>query len=260
MQLLQKKLLAKNITIDKSNIYVFRDRRLTRSKEKQPMPLDYLKQIPLELNVDELNLKNATATSEEFPKEGDHTGYIKLENLSVTMKPFTNHTTASNRSVTSHVKASIMGAGNIQATIDLSLQTGVSHIKGDISNLQLTAMNPSAENLGMFHIQSGVLDRLNFEFTATDVKAAGHIVGEYHNLVIDRLKFTKDGLKKAKLPSFLLHKIIIPRNKDASLDVSKRTGKIDYDRDTSRFVTFYYLKALLDGIRDSFAFGFVLPS
>ena len=210
--------------------------------------------------LDELNLRNATATSEEFPKEGDHTGYIKLENLSVTMKPFLNHSTAGEHSVTSYIKASLMNAGKIQATINLSLVTGVSFIKGYISNLQLTAMNPSAENLGKFHIQSGVLNLLNFEFTATNTKAEGKIVGEYHDLVIDRLKLTKDGLKKAKLPSFLLHKIIIPKNKDASLDVSKRTGKIDYERDPSRFVTFYYLKALLDGIRDSFALGFVLPS
>lgn len=260
MKLQQNKLVARQINIDKSNIYVFRDRRLPRSKEKQPTPLDYLKRIPFEVNVDEFHLGNATATSEEFPKEGDYTGYIKLENLSVTMKPFINRATENNKAVISYVKASIMGAGNIQATIDLSLLTGNSKIKGAISKLQLTAMNPSAENLGRFHIQSGMLDFLSFDFTATDVKATGQVVGEYHDLVVDRLKLTKKGLKKAKLPSFLLHKIIIPKTKDASLDVSKRTGKIDYDRDPTRFITFYYLKALLGGIRDSFAFGFVLPS
>ena len=175
------------------------------------------------------------------------------------MKPFKNHADKSSSSLASNVKASIMGAGNIHATITLSLINGNSHIKGAINELHLPAMNPSAENLGQFHVESGVLNRLDFEFTATNEKATGKIVGVYHDLVVDKLKLTGDGLKKAKLPSFLLHHLIVPKNKDASLDVKKRTGKIDYDRDPARLVTFYYLKALLDGIRDSFALGFVLP-
>ncbi len=259
-ELIQRKFVATEINIKNATAYVFRDRRLPRSKDKQPMPLDYLKQIPFDLRVLRFNLKDATITSEEFPKEGAHSGYIKLEHFSVTMSPFINHPNKGLAFITSNVQASIMGAGNIQATINLSMLNGSSQIKGAIDNLNLPAMNPSAENLGKFHIQSGVLNRLDFQFTATNTKATGEIVGEYHNLVIDRLKYTAHGLEKAKLPSFLLHHIIIPKDKDASLDIKKRTGKIDYDRDPTRLVTFYYLKALLDGIRDSFALGFVLPS
>jgi hypothetical protein len=258
-ELIQKKFIATEINIKNVTAYVFRDRRLPHSKDKQPMPLDYLKQIPFDLNVLRFNLKNATITSEEFPKEGAHSGYIKLEHLSMTMKPFINHPTKGSAFITSNVQASIMGAGNIQATINLSVLNGSSQIKGAINDLNLPAMNPSAENLGEFHVQSGVLNRLDFQFTATNTKATGEIVGEYHDLVIDKLKYTEHGLEKAKLPSFLLHHIIIPKDKDASLDIKKRTGKIDYDRDPTRLVTFYYLKALLDGIRDSFTLGFVLP-
>ena len=257
--LMQKKFIAKEINIGRSVTYVFRDRRLPLSQQKQPTTMDYLKQIPFDLHVEKFDLNDATVTSEEFPKKGVHSGYIKLEHLYINMKPFKNHADKSSSSLISNVKASIMGAGNINATINLSLLTGSSEIKGVIDELNLPAMNPSAENLGQFHVESGVLNRLDFEFTATNEKATGQIVGVYHDLVVDKLKLTDDGLKKAKLPSFLLHHLIIPKNKDASLDVKKRTGKIDYDRDPTRLVTFYYLKALLDGIRDSFALGFVLP-
>ena len=223
------------------------------------MPLDYLKQIPFELNVQRFNLNNATITSEEFPKEGEHSGYIKLERLSITMGPLINYTGKKDAFINSYIKASIMGAGDIHATINLSTLDGNSEIKGAIDNLDFPALNPSAENLGKFHIQSGVLNRFDFQFTATNTKASGQIVGVYHDLVIDRLKLTKQGLKKAWLPSFALHHIIIPKNKDASLNVKKRTGKIDYNRDPTRLVSFYYLKALLAGIRDSFSLGFFTP-
>ncbi len=257
--MMQKKFVAREINISKSNAYVFRDRRLPRSKKEQPMPLDYLKQIPFEMQVQRFSLNDANITSEEFPKDGVHSGFIKLEHISITMMPFTNQVQGNTAFISSNVKASIMGAGNIHAVIDLSMKDGSSQIKGAIDNLNLPALNPSAENLGKFHIQSGVLNRLDFEFTATNTKATGQIVGVYHDLIIDRLKITKDGLKTAWLSSFALHHFIIPKNKDASLDIKKRTGKIDYVRDPTRLVTFYYLKALLDGIRDSFSLGFLLP-
>ena len=152
-----------------------------------------------------------------------------------------------------------MGSGTIHASVYFPLIENKPYIvKGAIYNLELTKLNPSAQNLGKMYIQSGVLNNLLFQFSANDKKASGEIVGEYHDLVIDKLK--DDGITVAKLPSFALRNIIIPKNKDKSLEVQKRTGKIDYDRDPTRLVTFYLLKALLSGIRASFDFGFLLPS
>ena len=59
-------------------------------------------------------------------------------------------------------------------------------------------------------------------------------------------------LKVAEVPTFLLKHLIIPKNKDKSLNIEKRTGKIDYKRDPTRAYPFYFLKALLSGIRASF--------
>jgi len=199
--------------------------------------------------------------SEEFPKVGIQTGYIKIEHTSISMSPVLNHPRKTDPSfITANVKGAIMNAGSLHATINLSLSTGAQHIKGSIENLNLPALNPSAENLGRFHIESGVLNKLDFQFTATAEKASGEIIGVYHDLVIDRLKKDPTKTKKiASLPSFALHHFIIPKNKDASMPVEKRTGKIDYPRDPTRLVTFYLLKALLNGIRDSFSLGFLLP-
>lgn len=260
-QLLNKKFLANELEINGSKVYVFRDRRLPREIKQQPLPLDYLKKIPAEMRIAHLNLNNASVISEEFPKEGAQTGYIKVEHINVHVSPVFNQPYKTDPTfINANVKGSIMNAGIIRASINLSLSNGDQHIKGYIENLNLPAMNPSAENLGKFKIESGVLNRLDFQFTATAKKATGNIVGVYHNLVIDRLKIDKHGkTKTAWLPSSALHHLIIPKNKDASLPAEKRTGKIDYQRDPTRLVTFYLLKSLLDGIRDSFSLGFVLP-
>jgi hypothetical protein len=261
MQLMRKKILARELSINNSHIYAFRDRRLPREMKDQPTPLGYLEKIPVEVRIAHFKLNDASVTSEEFPKEGAQTGFIKIDRINISLSPLINRRRKTDPAfITANVKGSIMNAGSIHAIIHLDLSNGAQHIKGAIEDLKLPAMNPSAENLGKFHIQSGVLDKLDFQFTATNEKASGEIIGVYHDLVIDRLKLDKDNRKKtALLPSFALHHFIIPKNKDASMPVEKRTGKIDYPRDPTRLVTFYLLKALLSGIRDSFSLGFLLP-
>jgi len=259
-KLQENKIIADKLNINDVIVYVFRDRRLPRQMKDQPMTAEYLKQIPFDIFINSFDLKNTTATSEEFPKDGEKTGYLKITGINVTIKPFFNNVNKDHSTLQASVRGNIMSAGAIHADIDLSLSSGIEHINGSINELQLTALNPSAENLGKFHVESGVLNRLDFTFSASDKKASGKIVGVYHNLVLDKLKETKDGkLKKASLPTFALKTFIIPKNKDASMPVEKRTGKIDFERDPTRFITFYYIKALLDGIRNSFSLGFLLP-
>jgi hypothetical protein len=89
-------------------------------------------------------------------------------------------------------------------------------------------------------------------------KATGKIVGEYHNLVVDKLK-GDDRKKVDKVKSFFLKKLIIPKDKDHTLPESKRTGKVDYKREPDRYFSYYLLHALLVGVKSSFSLGFLLP-
>jgi hypothetical protein len=93
----------------------------------------------------------------------------------------------------------------------------------------------------------------------TAEKSTGRIVGEYHNLVVDKLKGNPDDKKIDKLKSFALKKFIIPLNKDHTLPESKRTGRVDYKHDPTRNFSFYLLHSLLVGVKSSFRLGFLLP-
>ena len=151
-----------------------------------------------------------------------------------------------------------MGSGTVNADIFMPLSSDSEYyVNGSINNLSLTELNSSAENLGKFHIESGLLNNLSFRFWLNEEKAHGKIVGEYHNLVLEKLK--GNDKKKAAIPTFALKAIIIPKNKDKSLPESRRTGIIRYENDPTRFFSFYLVKSLLSGVRGSFTFGFLLP-
>jgi len=256
-QLMQQKLQADNISVNKCTVYIFRDRRLPRLNNTQQLPVAFLKTLPVQLNVKKVQVKNAAVAYEEFPKDGRQTGTLKVVDMNMSIYPFTNNPAVA-EGMHNHVEASIMGSGTVNADIFMPLSSdGEYYVNGAINNLSLTALNSSAENLGKFHIESGLLDNLSFRFWLNEERAHGKIVGEYHNLVLDKLK--GNNKKKAAIPTFALKTIIIPKNKDKSLPERRRTGIIRYDHDPTRFFSFYLVKSLLSGVRDSFTFGFLLP-
>ncbi|PSL34508.1 DUF748 domain-containing protein [Chitinophaga ginsengisoli] len=258
LKCLQQKLIAEQIWIKESNISIFRDRRLPRISQYQPLPVAFLKSIPIHIRVHHFKVSPSTLSYEEFPKDGLQTGLLKIEKLQLSLSPFISHPTPSDPDhMDLHMEGSIMGSGTINASVSLPFNPGKDYyISGAIDNLDVTSLNPSAENLGNFHVESGLLNNLSFQFSLNDEKASGKVVGEYHNLVLDKLKGNK---KIAKFPSFMLKHVIIPKNKDKSLPVARRTGTIDYKFDHTRFFSFYLLKSLLSGIESSFTFGFLLP-
>ena len=153
-----------------------------------------------------------------------------------------------------------MNSGLVTATTRMPLHKGDAYaVEGAFHELDVTKLNDPAENLGGLHLGSGMLNSLAFQFHMTEEKATGKIVGEYHDLVVDKLKGSSDDKKVDKLKSFALKKFIIPRDKDKSLPEKKRTGKVDYKRDPQRYFSYYLLHSLLVGVKSSFSLGFLLP-
>lgn len=257
--LLRKKLMAEKIWIKESNIAVFRDRRLPRLLQYQPLPVAFLKSIPLHIRVSVFKVANSVISYEEFPKDGLQTGILKIEKFQLSLSPLISHPGPSDPDhMTMNVEGAIMGSGTIRASVNLPFASGKDYyISGSIDNLDLTSLNSAAENLGKFHIESGMLNNLAFDFSFNDEKATGKVVGAYHQLVVDKLK--GQDKKTAKFQTFMLKHVIIPKDKDQSLPVARRTGRVDYKFDHTRFISFYLLKSLLSGIESSFTFGFLLP-
>jgi len=261
-QLFHKKLVAETIHISESRAYVFRDRRLPRPQKIVPLPVAYLKTLPFDIRVKTFELANSAVAYEEYPKAGyGQTGILRIEKIQASLSPLINHPVASDPSyITMNVVASIMGSGTAHGTILMPLQKNIPYrIKGAIERLELIKLNSSSENLGKIRIKSGFLDFLSFDFTMTEQRSTGKIIGAYHHLIIQQLKKHTEEKNVADFASFMLRHLIIPLNKDKSLPERKRTGLVNYQRDPTRFVSHYFLQSLLMGVKKSFTLGFLLP-
>jgi len=261
-KLLHKKLFADTVRISESNAYIFRDRRLPRPQENIPLPVDIIKSLPVELRIKTCELATSMATYEEYPRSGyGATGVLRIEKLNLRVSPLINHPIASDPAyMTMIVEGSMMGSGTTHGVILMPLQKNKPYyVKGAIEKLELTKLNSSSENLGKIRIKSGFLDFLSFDFAMTEERSTGKIVGAYHHLIIEQLKKHTSERNVADVASFALRHAIIPLNKDASLPERKRTGRVDYQRDPTRLVSYYFLQSLLMGVKKSFTLGFLLP-
>ena len=260
--LLRQKLFADKIKISESNIYIFRDRRLPRPQKNIPLPVDIIKEFSLEVRVKTFELAPSVVEYEEYPKSGyGKTGILRIEKINLTLSPLITDPTPSDPAyMMMDVEGSIMGSGTTHSVIGMPLQKNKPYyVKGAIERLELTKLNSSSENLGKIRIKSGFLDFLSFDFTMTEQRSTGKIIGAYHHLIIQRLKKHTTEKNVADFASFALRHAIIPLNKDASLPERKRTGEVDYQRDPTRMVSYYLLQSLLMGVKKSFTLGFLLP-
>lgn len=261
MGLLQHRLYANEIRLKSSRVHVFRDRRLPLEPGDKAMPAEALESLPMDLRVGRVVLGATRFEYEEFPKVGDSTGKLVIEDFHGTMEPLVNKPRQGDPAfITVTTQGSLMGSGIVKATTRMPLHKGASYeVEGAFHDLDVTRLNNPAEHLGQLHLESGMLNQLDFQFEMGDERATGKIVGEYHDLVVDKLK-EKDGqLKKDKLKSFALKKLIIPRDKDKSLPIAKRTGKVENKRVRERYFSYYLLHSLLVGVKSSFSLGFLLP-
>jgi hypothetical protein len=261
MALLQHQLIADEISIGRSELHVFRDRRLPLEPGEKALPMEGLKSMPLSLRVGRLKMGMTTFAYEEFPQKGNQTGMLTIYRMRTTLATLINKPVHGDPAyITMTSQGSLMNSGSVTAMTKMPLQKGDPYIvEGAFHELDVTKLNNPAENLGGLHLESGMLNSLAFWFEMNDEIATGHIVGEYHDLVVDKLKGNSDDKKVDKMKSFALKKFIIPKDKDKSLPVSKRTGKVDYKRDKERYFSYYLLHSLLVGVKSSFSLGFLLP-
>jgi len=260
--LMKKQLIAEKLMIHGITMHVFRDRRIPRLLKTIPLPMEYIKKIPFEIRVKTCELGNSTIVYEEYPQQGyGQTGILRFENITANFSPFINHPLASDPAYTiMNVRCAIMGSGFLTGTIKMPPRAGKPyHIEGVVEKLDLAKLNSSSENLSRLRIKSGHLDYLYFNFFMTDKQSTGKIIGAYHKLVLQQLKKRTEERKVAVFPSLMLRRLIIPLNKDQSMPEKKRTGKVTYARDPTRFILYYFWQSLLTGIKSSFTFGFLLP-
>lgn len=251
-ELMDRKFFASRIDIYPSEVYAFRDKRMPfKEKKRKPLPMEALRKLAVDVEVDSVILKKSKVTYEEFPPEGFKSGKIIFEDLQAKVNNITNRSYYNKSKYATLVASSkLLGKGSIQATFLLPIQDKLSyHAKGSISGFYVHHLNPILENLAFMRIESGKLNEMKFSFDYNDRYSSGDLTINYQDLKITGLKKEKNKII-SELKTFLLN-TVVKNDKDKTMPVENRTGTITFERDRRRQIFNFWWKSLLSGIKNS---------
>ncbi len=243
------------VEIGKMNLDVFRDKRKPFPPGNRPAFQELLYEYPDLIQIDSLGIAAGSVVYREHAEEANQPGQITFQELRAKLYNISNDTVYKTKKghLELNAQAMLMGKSRLVVALKAPLyapDNGFS-VDGNLSAMEASHLNPILEKNGFIFVTSGTIDNMHFNFNANDYAAKGNMELLYHDLdVAIKNKRTDDTTAlKEKLLSFLANAKIV--NANPVRDKEARKGIIDYERDPTRFVFNYFVKALLSGIKST---------
>ncbi|HEY9046589.1 MAG TPA: DUF748 domain-containing protein [Ohtaekwangia sp.] len=218
-----------------------------------PLPVDALKKLPFDLNLDTLRIYNSAVSYEEVGEEADSSGTVYFKKLQAGIFHISTDTTL--RAPYMEASALFMGSGKLAITCQFSNTKKPAVLKGSLSDFPLQKMNDMLKPQVKMQVESGVMTKLNFNFKFNDYRSDGIVDISYKDLKLTGLKQDKEKKDKAVKNNLLTLAINTFIKNDAGRFVtgSKQTGIILFYRDRKKAIFNYWWKSLFSGLKSSFS-------
>lgn len=230
-------------------LIVFRDKRFPRAARKPKiLPVRFVRQFPYPLQIDSIKISSSFISYEEFPEKGKSTGSVFFNKLEAGLYNVSND---SIRDAYMRVSSRFMNAGNLHASFMFPLTSKKPYtVQGSLTKFSMPHLNGMLMPVGNVKIESGIMNALAFQFHYNEYKSEGELEVNYADLKVVSLR--KDQQKSInKFVSFLL-RAFVKKEVDKHDTVDKRTGRIEWERDSQKSIINYWWKSVLSGIEAVF--------
>ncbi|QGY42337.1 hypothetical protein GM418_01300 [Maribellus comscasis] len=240
--------------VGKTDVEIFRNKRYPFDhNQRPPWPQDLLRNIKQQFVFDSLILKPSTIKYSELMDISDEPGTIKFENLKLRTGKISNQpqiiTQQKNLEIVASTKIFEQAEINARFIFDLTSNKYKHSVSGNVGKMPFTAVNPMLEKAAPVSIESGDINRFDFEFNLNDKYAEGELYFGYDNFKINVLELNADGAKKSKLASFWANKMLL-NSKNPKGDKFDPV-EIYYERDVERSIINYWWKSILTGAKEA---------
>lgn len=254
----RQELMAREMNISHGRIAVFCNNEIQSPDKpaKTLFPHQLLQTIAAKITIGKLNLSHFDVHYSEYNTERKEKGKISFERTSGWISNITNVALQKEKNpmMEAKLKTYLMGQGELETNFKFNLLApdGAFSYSGTLHGLNGTVLNGITKPLGMVHIKSGMVKKLQFDIAANARQAKGKMEFNYHDLAIAVLK--KDAgdpwYSRQGLLSFLANNMIIKPSNPDHLGLFT-TADIDYMRKPNSGFFSYVWKSLFQGIRTS---------
>lgn len=256
---------AHKITLGPAKAGIFLNRELPAPPnldKGKNFPHLALRRLAIPTLVDTLKIDNIDVAYTEYNPISQKRGTIYFQNLTGNVLNVTNDSLSvvKNNHAIANLTALVMKKSKINIKIDFSLTdpNGAFHYSGAVAPMHLPDLNVVSKPLGLIEIESGEMQKVDFDIQANRAGSKGKVHFYYTDLKVKLLKEGEDGAapEKRGLLSFLANKLLII---DANPTKGKapRTANVTFER--SPAASFFNLlwKGVFIGMRESAGLGIV---
>jgi hypothetical protein len=247
------------------HLTAYRDKRVPFKNGYKKLPIEQINSFPFGLKIDSVILNKSYVKYEEFAEEADSSGYVFFTDLYATIRDVYNRPSANHKMVLV-AEGSFMGKSVVHLDATFPTNPKLRHeVRGSISGVDIKELNPIMEPVLGVKAEGGSMEKIRFYFTGNSLHADGNIQFDSRDLKIvsyrDKPKkgfFQKlfdtddDKVQKAGLKTFIINHLILRKERNKNQPFESRTGTIDFDRNTSKYIFNYWWKAVGSGVKSAY--------
>lgn len=256
---------AKSLTIGPAKTGIFLNREMPAPPgldKGKNFPQMAFKRLSIPVSLDTVRLKGIDVAYTEYNPISQERGTIYFQHLNGNILGLTNDSLALSKKhhaiATLHAQAMKIAPIDIRLDFNLSDALGAFNYSGTIGAIDLKQLNPVSKPLGLIEIESGNMQKTDFNINGNTKGSSGIVHFYYTNLKLKLLKEGENGEapKKKGLLSFLANTLLI-NDDNPTKGEQARTAKVTFVR--SPAASFFNLlwKGLFIGMRETAGLGIV---
>lgn len=251
----RKELVADEMTVGKSSFKVYRDlsRPPDSTSKVGKYPQQLLMRLPFPVNIKRLIFEHSFIEYKEKNAKSESAGRLQFFDANATLTNVTNRKKdiARDNKCVLKFRASIFNKTPVEARLVMLLNDphGKFSIEGDIGSIDVTALTPLTQPMGLARMEKGTIHKLHFDITGTDSASDGSVLLLYDDLKISLLKKDKEEgtLNKKVLVSLFANFVI----KNSNSGENPRVADVHFDRIRNKSFFNLIWKTIFTGIKKS---------
>lgn len=247
----------------KVNIFVNRELPAVPNIDKaRNFPHVALRRLSVPITVDTVKLNNIDVAYTEYNPISQKRGTVYFQKLNGKILNLTNDSVqlVKNNHAVANLSALVMKTSrlNVQIDFNLTAKDAAFSYKGNVAPMNMTVLNPMTKPMGLIEIESGKMQKTDFDIKANASGSHGTVHFYYTDLKIKLLKEGENGMapKKKGFLSFLANNLLI---KDANPTKGEpaRTANVTFQRTPAASFFNLMWKGIFMGMRETVGIGIV---
>lgn len=255
--------ICPSLVISAFHMVAFRDRNDKREYNIPSSLQQVILDAPMYIKIDTIKIEKSVVTYQEIAPGKKEAGQITFNDISANFTGLTNDSLLNSvgRNLYFKAKCNVMDKSRLVASYTFPLNTRqmVFECSGFLTAFPMSALNTMLEPSAGISLNQGVIDTLDFTFTANDESSKGRMKFIYHDL---KLELPDEGNKKSKLKDkltvFVANNFILKQSNPLGKE-NPRVVTMHYKRNKQRFMFNYTWHTIFSGIKETIGMPEIKP-